>query len=55
MSQRLKPKPGPGPSPSYEVGYKKPPVATRFKKGKSRNPSGRPKAIPKQTEHKLTY
>jgi Family of unknown function (DUF5681) len=28
---------------SYEVGYKKPPVATRFKKGKSGNPSGRAK------------
>lgn len=28
---------------SYEVGYKKPPVATRFKKGQSGNPSGRPK------------
>lgn len=29
----------------YEVGYRKPPVATRFKKGKSGNPSGRPKRI----------
>jgi Family of unknown function (DUF5681) len=28
---------------SYEVGYKKPPVATRFKKGKSGNPNGRRK------------
>jgi Family of unknown function (DUF5681) len=27
----------------YEVGYKKPPVATRFKKRESGNPSGRPK------------
>jgi Family of unknown function (DUF5681) len=29
----------------YEVGYGKPPVATRFKKGKSGNPSGRPKKV----------
>lgn len=28
---------------SYEVGYGKPPVATRFPKGKSGNPKGRPK------------
>ena len=27
----------------YEVGYKKPPVATRFKKGQTGNPSGKPK------------
>jgi hypothetical protein len=27
----------------YEVGYRKPPVATRFKKGQSGNPSGKPK------------
>jgi Family of unknown function (DUF5681) len=27
----------------YKVGYGKPPKATRFKKGKSGNPSGRPK------------
>lgn len=31
------------PPAPYEVGYKKPPVATRFKKGQSGNPSGRPK------------
>jgi hypothetical protein len=30
---------------SYEVGYRKPPVATRFRKGKSGNPSGRPKKL----------
>jgi hypothetical protein len=29
----------------YEVGYKKPPVATRFKKGQSGNPNGPPKKI----------
>src|ERR1700710_1017479 len=27
----------------FEVGYAKPPVATRFPKGKSGNPSGRPR------------
>jgi hypothetical protein len=29
----------------YEVGYKKPPVASRYKKGKSGNPSGKRKAV----------
>src|SRR3954452_3332397 len=29
--------------PHYEVGYGKPPAATRFKKGRSGNPAGRPK------------
>ncbi|WP_233493474.1 DUF5681 domain-containing protein, partial [Ruegeria atlantica] len=28
----------------FEVGYGKPPKATRFKKGQSGNPKGRPKA-----------
>lgn len=28
---------------AYSVGYKRPPLATRFKKGKSGNPKGRPK------------
>lgn len=28
---------------TYEVGYKKPPKGTRFPKGKSGNPSGRPR------------
>jgi Family of unknown function (DUF5681) len=29
--------------PEYEIGYKKPPRQTRFKRGESGNPSGRPK------------
>lgn len=31
------------PDKPYEVGYKKPPKATRFVKGRSGNPNGRPK------------
>jgi hypothetical protein len=34
----------------YEVGYKKPPKDTRFKKGQSGNPAGRPKAQPIQED-----
>jgi hypothetical protein len=33
-------KPGP-PDPTYDVGYKKPPKATQFAKGRSGNPRGR--------------
>lgn len=32
-------------SEENKVGYKKPPLGTRFKKGKSGNPGGRPKGI----------
>jgi hypothetical protein len=31
------------PEPAYEVGYRKPPMHTRFKRGQSGNPRGRPK------------
>jgi hypothetical protein len=38
------PEPQPEPAkPSYEVGYKKPPKHSRFQKGRSGNPNGRPK------------
>lgn len=30
--------------PTFAVGYGKPPIATRFKRGRSGNPKGRPKA-----------
>jgi hypothetical protein len=31
---------------TYEVGYGKPPIAKRFQKGTSGNPSGQPKKVP---------
>jgi Family of unknown function (DUF5681) len=39
---RLEPPPATD-EPSYEVGYRKPPAAARFKPGQSGNPRGRPK------------
>ena len=33
-------------SEKYEVGYRKPPKATRFKAGQSGNPKGRPRGSP---------
>ena len=33
------------PEEGHEGGYKKPPKATRFQKGKSGNPNGRPKKV----------
>ncbi len=39
----------------YEVGYRKPPKATRFKKGKSGNPTGKKKKSVEQDVKKLMY
>ena len=33
------------PAGAYQVGYGKPPVHTRFRKGQSGNPGGRPRGI----------
>ena len=33
-------------SKPYKIGYKRPPTNTRYKKGQSGNPKGRPKKIP---------
>lgn len=38
---------------SYEVGYGRPPVASRFQKGQSGNPGGRPRAVAPQKYPKL--
>ncbi len=38
---------GPSPGGDYDIGYKKPPQATRFKPGQSGNPKGRPRERPK--------
>jgi hypothetical protein len=46
-SQPKAPPDDPGDGPSYEVGYGKPPQATRFQPGKSGNPKGRPKGSKK--------
>jgi hypothetical protein len=34
---------GPPPAPSYDIGFRKPPVHSRFEPGQSGNPKGRPK------------
>lgn len=38
------------PSADYEVGFKKPPKETRFQKGKSGNPNGRPRGSKNRAE-----
>ncbi len=40
---------------AYEVGYGKPPSATRFKAGKSGNPRGRPKGSANKTKRPALY
>jgi Family of unknown function (DUF5681) len=51
MTDREKPKSQSlvGPKSVYEIGYGKPPVASRFKKGRSGNPSGRRQGTKKAT------
>jgi hypothetical protein len=42
-SERIRPMEQPNPNPAYWVGYGRPPLSTRFRKGRSGNPRGRPR------------
>jgi hypothetical protein len=50
MSENIDADPNHHPAGHYSVGYKKPPVHTRFKPGQSGNPRGRPKRRPTERE-----
>ena len=51
QSKALKKKAAANRPDSYEVGYAKPPAATRFKPGQSGNPRGRPKGAKNKPQH----
>ena len=45
MSTETPPRPDAGRRQDYEVGYGRPPVATRFQRGNRCNPRGRPRQM----------
>jgi hypothetical protein len=40
---------------NYDIGYAKPPLANRFQKGRSGNPSGRPATRPDKAGQKMLF